>query len=263
MHYGLQLSKSGAATALYMQDVYTANLANLTTPGFKADVPMVRQRAHVREEDGVWHLPSNRLLERLGAGTMMLPNQVDFKQGALRETGNELDVAIRGEGFFAVRDARSPENSIRLTRDGRFGLDARGRLVQETSGLPVLDRSEQPIFIDPRSRVEVAPDGQVVEFRADGREVNVAYIGLFDVANRGELVKRGAGLFEPTGVSRNSRLRGQGDLVHRALEQSSVNEISAMMAVQGAARVAQGNMAMIGYHNDLSDKAINVFGRAK
>ena len=66
MQYGLQISTSGILTGMYRTNVLANNLANINTTGFKPDSAFTRQRAVVREEDGVYSLPSNRLLEKLG-----------------------------------------------------------------------------------------------------------------------------------------------------------------------------------------------------
>src|SRR5881396_1878551 len=118
MSYGLQISASGVMTSLFAQDVYANNLANIDTPGFKADIPSIMPRQAVRQEDGLPFLPSNKLLERLGGGVLLNPNRVDFTQGSFKDTGNPLDLAISGDGFFVVRDETDKQTErVRLTRD--------------------------------------------------------------------------------------------------------------------------------------------------
>lgn len=260
MDYGLQLAKAGAITAVYRQYALTNNMTNLDTPGFKPDVVLTQAREPVREEDGVWAMPSNRLLERLGGGTLMAPNGVDFGQGPLRQTGNDLDVAVQGDGFFTVREGSGP-GSVRLTRDGRMALDDSGRLVMESTGLPVLGRGEQEIYINPGARVSIDVDGRIVE-RVGQSETVVGFLAVVDVPDRENLVKRGAGLFEPTGRGATERVRAPGAVKQRFLEDSAVNEVGAMLAVQSASGAAQRSFAMVEYHDRLIDQAINRFGRS-
>ena len=131
MNYGSQLSLSGVLTALHRQDVATNNLANLNTVGFKPEIAMTRQRDVVRAEDGQWALPSDAMIERLGAGVQLAPTLTNFTQGTVAPTGNDLDVAIEGSGFLVVRDATDgAADRIRLTRDGRLTRSASGLTIQ-------------------------------------------------------------------------------------------------------------------------------------
>lgn len=73
MYYGIQLAASGALTSLYRTDVLANNLANINTAGFKPDMVYTRQRDTARVEDDLPFLPTDDLLERLGAGSTWPP----------------------------------------------------------------------------------------------------------------------------------------------------------------------------------------------
>lgn len=264
MHYGMEIAKSGAMTSMYRQNVAANNLANLDTVGFKPDFAAARQREVVRVEDGVLHLPSNAMLERLGAGAMMAPNLPQFTQGALRPTGNPLDVAIEGDGFFLVqRDAGDPNDpGVRLTRDGRFTADADGRLVQAGTGLPVLGADNQPIVLDRAAEApRITRDGQVLQ-RLNGVDLLVGRLAVVDVPDRRELTKEGNALFRPSPAASNQRFPASGVLHQEHVETAAVNEISAMMEVEAASRSVAGNLGMVQYHDRLIEAAITRFGRA-
>lgn len=104
MNYGLQISASGVLTSMYRQDVLANNLANMSTVGYKPDVPTTMLRDPARIEDDLGFMPSNDLIERLGAGVLSAPNRVSFAQGALETTNRPMDLAIEGDGFFVVRN---------------------------------------------------------------------------------------------------------------------------------------------------------------
>lgn len=257
MQYGLQISTSGILTGMYRTNVLANNLANINTTGFKPDSAFTRQRAVVREEDGVYSLPSNRLLEKLGAGSHMAPNRVDFGQGRLEHTGNPLDVAIEGEGFFVLRDAADEAgDSIRLTRDGRFTQASDGRLVSIASGLPVQDGQNNDIVLRDDATVEIDDEGVIYQ---DGRRI--ARLGLADVPDRGALKRVGENLFQPPAAAQNNVIEGEGRLRQGFIEQSAVTAISGLLAYQGAARSVSGNTRIAGYHDQIADQAINTFGR--
>lgn len=251
MSYGLQISASGVFAALYRQDVHANNLANLDTPGFKVDVPTTRPRAGVREEDGVWNLPSNRMLERLGAGSMLNANSISFAQGSLRTTGNSLDVGIEGDGFFAVKDGEH----TRLTRDGRFTRDAQGLLVSAAGGQQVLGEDGRPIQV-PSGTVTIDGNGTV---RVNGQ--TTARLKFVDVADRGGLTKAGDGMFAVEDAALRAAVPANGRIKQFAIEESSVDEVAAIMRMTSASRDVEANTSMIREHDRLLDRAINTLGR--
>jgi flagellar basal-body rod protein FlgF len=257
MDYGLYISASGALNASFRQDVLTGNLANVNTVGFKPGTSITRQREPARAEDGLWHMPSDELLERLGAGVMGMPTTVDFTQGAITPTGNDLDLAIRGEGFFALMaDQDDSGDRWRLTRDGRFTLDARHRLVSVSSGEPVIGADGRPITLRPDAKVSVAGDGVLEQ---DGAPVG--QLAFFEVSSPERLRQAGGGAFIASDSQISNRQPASGVIQQAAVEESAVNEIKTLMGIQAASREAQSNLNMIQYHDRLLDQTINRFAR--
>lgn len=257
MNYGLYLSASGVLTSMYRQDVLANNLANVGTPGFKPDFVSTRQRDAARIEDGLSGLPSNRLLERLGAGALLAPNRTSFAQGVLEPTGNQLDAAIQGPGFFMVSaGSQTGGEKIRLTRDGRFALNAGGQLVMAAGGLPVLDENKVPIQVN----------GAAGPVRINGADVEqngaaVARIGLVDVPNTGGLQKAGGNLFRPTASQVASLQPAAGTMQSQSVERSGVDPIQAMLGIMSASSAVSSNTRMIQVQDDLMNRAINTLGR--
>lgn len=257
MNYGLQISASGAMTALYRQEVLTNNLANAGTVGFKADVAAARQRSAARVEDGLPFLPSDRMLERLGAGTMMAPNRINFGQGSLEATGSPLDLAIEGSGFFVLRDDASGSNDrLRLSRDGRLVRNASGQVVNAGNGMPVLDTHDRPIVLDGTGDVQIDSDGTVRQ----GSRV-IAKIQVVDVPDLGTLVKDGRSVFRASPGNLAARRPAAGTLREGYVERSSVDEIRTIMGITTASRDFESNIGMIRQTDRLLDRAINQFGR--
>lgn len=257
MYYGIQLAASGALTGLYRTDVLSNNLANLNTTGFKPELAYTRQRDTARVEDGLDFMASNELLEKLGAGAHMAPNAIDFAQGTLTQTGNPFDLAVEGPGFFVLRTLDDGGTSeLRLSRDGRFTLDASGRLVNATTGLPVMSESNSPIILDPTAAATVDADGAIRQ-----RGEKVAKIQLRDVKDRDLLTHKGDGLFAVSSGALSQAIPATGQIRQGMLEGSAVNAISAMMGVQAAAKSVGVNFGMIAYQNRMMERAINTFGR--
>lgn len=260
MQQGMRISASGALVALHRTDVAAANLANVNTVGFKPDSTSVQSRTVVREEDNLPFLPSDPLLEQLGAGVLAGPRRVNFQQGPLQNTGNDLDVAIEGDGFFLVGLQAQGGDQTGLTRDGRLTRDALGRLVQSASGLPVLGPGGSPIVL-PEGPVTIDPHGFLYD--TDG---NVqGQLAVVSVADRSRLHKRGEGVYMASPevlASARTQPLATGVRVHQGMvEGSAVDPIKAMMEVTNAGKAVSGNTRMLGYHDQLLDQAINTFAR--
>ncbi|HTY54023.1 MAG TPA: flagellar basal-body rod protein FlgG, partial [Candidatus Binataceae bacterium] len=122
-----------AATGMEAQEtqiqVISNNLANASTPGFKVsrarfqDLLYVNERQAGTQSSQVSQVPTG---ESIGLGTHTAAVDKLFTEGELDQTGNPLDMAIQGDGFFQVT---MPDGSIAYTRDGSFRLDQNGRLV--------------------------------------------------------------------------------------------------------------------------------------
>ncbi len=253
MNYGIQISASGALSSIHQQDALTGNLANLGTAGFKPIMAGTQFRPSVRQEDGMSSLDSNAMLERLGAGVLSAHNKINFAQGAIEISSSDMDVAIDGSGFFIIEH----EGGQALSRDGRFGLNAAGTLVQSTTGRPVLDPSNNQIKIDSTNGlVTIHGDGLITQ-----GDLAVGQLGLGDVADRSILTKHGEGLFVSKYGNPLTIQDGHGAFKQFATEASGVNEIDALMQIQNASRSAQGNIGMIDMQNRMMDRTINTFGR--
>lgn len=251
----MYMAASGAATALYRQDVYSNNLANLSTAGFKADVPIVRQRASARDEDGLGGMPSNALLERLSAGVQLAPNGIDFTPGNPEASSSPYDVAIEGSGFFQVREKTENGDQTRLTRDGRF-VRGRDGLLVTTDGFEVLDSSNSPIKIPEGPAIQIDSDGAI---RQNGAVI--AHLGVVDAQDRAQLRKRGNGLYEIDPQVQNSLTKATGNVRQYAVEGSSVDEIRMIMQISEASRAVDGNINLITQSDRLNDRLINQFAR--
>ena len=258
MNYGFYMATSGLLSGSHAMDVASNNLANVETVGFKVDRAMVRQRQPARAEDGLFHLPSNVMLERLGGGVTPWPTRTDFGQGSLEYTERPLDAAIRGDGFFMVRDGSDPSGQeTRLTRDGRFLTTPEGLLVTHDNGFPVLDERGREIRLDMAAPAEINGRGEIVQGGAA-----VARLGIVDVPDRRALVKTGGGLFTSSAdVMANLEAVESPAVVGGAVERSGADPIKAMNAVRSASSMATRNARMIDIHNDAMSLAISRLGR--
>ena len=249
MLYGLYLSANGIVTSSHKQDVVANNLANSESTGFKRDVATFQQRlteAAVRRRPDL----TNPLLEKLGGGIFASPTLTDNRQGDLDSTGNPLDVAIQGDGYFAVRD----KGESRLTRNGQFAVDRKGRLILSNGeGQPVLDPAGRPIQIAPGKPATIGPDGTVSQ---GGQPVG--RVGLFDVADRNQLVKRGGTLLAHPG---QSLVPGAGALRSEYVERANVDPATELAELMETQRQLEANANMIRYQDQTLGRLVNEVGK--
>lgn len=120
------------------QDALSADVANATTPGYKADRVSQREFGQLLVTD----LATGRQAGSIGAGARIERLVTDLSPAGLRDTSEPLDMGIAGEGYFAVQ---TPQG-IRYTRNGSFQASANGQLVDQM-GNPVLGPRNQPIRV--------------------------------------------------------------------------------------------------------------------
>lgn len=257
MYYGMDIAASGVLTSLGRLDALANNLANIDTPGYKPVQALTMQRDPARVEDNLGTLPSNELLEKLGAGVLLAPSRISFRQGTVEATGNDLDLALDGDGFFVVRGASSGNgDELFLSRDGRLTMNERGMLVQAASGMPVLSAQNSPIYLRENEKVEIDTDGTV---RQNGSPV--ARLRLVDVADRSAVRHVGDNIFAINNVNTKSLRPAGARLIQGSIEGSAVEEVDALLQVQGASRAVSSNISVMSYQDRMIERAINTFAR--
>jgi len=251
MNYGLYLSAAGMLTSMYRQDVAANNLANTETTGFKRDLAMMKHRQPESLES---FKPSDAhaLLDRLGGGTHAARTGIDLSNGPLNKTGNNLDIALQGDGMFTV----NTEQGTRLTRDGRFTLDpSTGHLVTTAGGHELLDTNGNPITVDRAQPVQIDARGVIRQNNAE-----VAQIRQLDVDSE-NLTHRGSGLFEaPESVLTNAPA-GSAKVHQGYVEGSNIDPVSQMLEMIRASGAVSSNGQIIRYHDLVMNRAANVLGR--
>lgn len=222
MERGLYIAASGMLAELTRQDQIANDLANATTPGYKADRAAMRAFGELVLTDR----SIGRPVGALGLGTRVAEIRTDLAQGPLKETGEPLDLALEGEGFLVVR---TPAGD-RYTRAGQLALDAQGRLVT-AGGYLVLDERGQPITLG-EGTPSIAADGTI---SVDGRPV-----GRLAVVSLQSPVKQGDNLYAGTAGERPKETavrQGwlEGSTVNPA--QSMVDMIVSLRAFESLQRV--------------------------
>lgn len=248
MDNAMMIGLSRQMTLRRSMDVVANNIANANTAGFKVESLLLENRAAPTAEhaDGPTDV---QFVNTWGMGR-------DFGQGELAFTGREFDLAIEGDGFFAV-DANGQEQ---YSRDGRFRLDAAGQLVA-ADGSPVVDGDTRgPILIDSTAgNIEIVNGGTVMQ---NGQQVG--RIGVFDIANRAEMSKQGNGRYTipPSNDPADQPLASLDPTVRQGfIEQSNVQSILELTDMMSVMRSYQSVSKFLEQAEDLSKRAIERLGR--
>src|SRR5215469_2924102 len=185
MDSGYYAAMTGLVARTQALDTAAGNLANAQTPGYRAEREYFRS---VLLGPDAMNSQLGRTVNDFG---LLGGDRLNLAQGALQQTGNPLDLAIEGQGFFAVRTAQG----VRYTRDGGFHRSQGGMLVTQT-GEAVLSATGQPIPVPP-GEVSVGANG--VLSVAGGA---AATVGLFSFPASVQLVPEGANRYAaPAGAA--------------------------------------------------------------
>jgi flagellar basal-body rod protein FlgF len=248
MPYGLYLSAEGAQAQSTRLEIIAHNLANVDTVGFKRELAVLQARYAEAIEQGLT-APGTGRVDDIGGGIMVRQTQTDYSPGPLRRTQIPTDVAIRGQGFFAVKKG----DQTFLTRAGNFSVNSRGELVTQ-QGYAVLDDAAAPIVITD-TQWQISNSGTVRQ------RAGTQNLALVQPRSLGDLVRVGENLFRPLSdpqpVPAADRRVAPG-----YLEMSSVQPTTEMTAMIQASRALEANVNMMRVQDQMLSGLVNRVMRA-
>ena len=249
---GLQAMQTDMATISH-------NLANVSTTGFKRsnavfeDLMYQNLRQVGANSSEQSQLPTGL---QLGLGVRTVATSRSFTQGSMQQTSNQLDVAIKGNGFFQVTQ---PDGTIGYTRDGSFQVDSQGRLVT-SSGLPVANGITVP---PSATNVSIAADGTVsATLPNSATPQNIGSLALANFVNPAGLEPRGDNLYVETAASGQPNggtagTNGLGTVMQGFLETSNVNVVQELVSMIQTQRAYEMNSKAI----QTSDQMLQKLGQ--
>lgn len=242
MNSGIYGAISGNMAMMKQLDVLAHNLANVNTPGYKQDsitFEAVLTASVLQGTEGAADSPA------LATESYA----IDFSAGMVKVTDNTFDLALDGDGFFAIN---TPQGKA-YTRQGNFKLDANSRLVT-ADGYEVLGNGA-PIVINGGS-VSFDAKGKIL---VEGQETGT--LDVVDFPQPYDLKKIGSALFMPNNT--NATPQAARDTVVRQghLEGSNVNTLEAMVRMIETTRSSETCQKMIQNYDQLTGKAVNELGK--
>jgi flagellar basal-body rod protein FlgF/flagellar basal-body rod protein FlgG len=244
MDSGLYAAYTGLLARTQALDTAANNLANAGTSGFRA------QRDYFRGvlAGGVDQDPmtASQVGQAVNGFGVLGGDRLDLGQGELATTGNPLDLALQGKGFYAIKTA----NGVRYTRDGSFMRSSTG-VLQTSEGEPVLDANMQSITI-PTGTINVSASGEISVTTPDGSAI-AGKVGVFDFANDYALTAEGTNRFT---AGEAKPVAGSASIQQGALEDSNEDTMHGtmqMVLVQRQAEMMQKALSV--FDNDLDKTA--------
>jgi flagellar basal-body rod protein FlgG len=255
----LWISKTGMEAQQTRLDVISNNLANASTNGFKKSHAVfedlmyqnIRQAGANAAEQST--LPTGL---QLGLGVRTVATSRSFSQGNLQQSGNNLDIAIQGNGFFQLT---MPDGSTGYTRDGAFQVDNQGRLVS-SSGFPVANGVTVPpnatsIIVSAEGAVSAVIPGQV-------NPQPIGDITLANFINPAGLDPKGQNIYAETAASGQPNVaaagaNGTGTLMQGFVETSNVNVVQELVTMIQTQRAYEMNSKAI----QTSDQMLQKLGQ--
>jgi flagellar basal-body rod protein FlgF/flagellar basal-body rod protein FlgG len=222
-------------------DLAANNLANISTTGYKAQREFYKALTASLGNSNPQQLSSlNRAINNYG---VLGGATVDLQAGTLERTGNDLDLAMEGSGFFVVQT----KAGLRYTRNGNFRVEAEGRLVTAW-GDPVMDDQNRPIDI-PSGSVSVSPDGTI-----SSQGAVVGSLQIVDFAPGTALIPEGNSTYK---AATGSATPAADPRVRQGmLEASNMNPITGtigLVMIQRQTQLLQQVLSI--FHNDFNKSA--------
>ncbi|MCB9855642.1 MAG: flagellar hook-basal body protein [Phycisphaerales bacterium] len=251
MVYGIWLSADGLSSQQVRQEVLANNLAQVDTPGFKADRVAFSERMNESLLRG--NQPSTQYAGFDNATGGLFPTQIytSYEQGRFIPTSSKLDLALQGAGFLSVGTAEG----TRFTRDGRLTVDAEGALLHVASGGRVLDEGGRPIVLDPQRIGDISIDGRG---RIQQGQTLVGQLGVVDFENPQELEKSGENL---VAADNARRIPANANVRQGMIEASGVDPTLSMVDMIAATRAYEMGASMIRLQDESLGRVVNDVGR--
>lgn len=258
---GLYTSANGALVAQANVDVIANNLANVNTSGFKRTLMQVEAGPKTdlyRNQTDPGTAPSARipgiathvLMGTLGSGSHVYDTPAIFDQGPIQQTGNALDIALSGPGFFAVRNAAG---QVRYTRDGSFLRNAQNQLVTN-NGDSVIGANGGAIVLPTTGAVNVDKTGNITSGGAP-----VGSLAVFEFGNTTNLRPEGANNFIDAGAV--PKLATATTVMQGAQEKSNSDVVRSMVDLITNERWFDANEKSIQTQDDATGIAVSTLGK--
>jgi flagellar basal-body rod protein FlgG len=258
MMRALYTAASGMSAQQYNIDTISNNLANVNTTGFRQNKARFQDLIYQQLRAPGTPVGGSVIpvAQEVGLGVKIGSSEKLFTQGVIQQTGNSLDVAIEGDGFFQVTQ---PDGTIAYTRDGSFKRDANGAVVTADGFF----LSPQITIPQNATGVNIGQDGTVsATIPGQQQPQTLGQIQLVRFTNAAGLAPKGQNLFTQTGASGAPTisapgLNGAGSLQSGYIENSNVSVVDEIVNMITAQRAYEANSKAVTTADEMLQTAVN------
>lgn len=280
---GLYTAYTGMINEQHRMDVMTNNLANADTNGFKKEgatsqafdsvlaykikdlsepgniprlisTPKEVDEYELNNEANEDYLQNRVTRVGMNLGVKTGENYVDYSEGPMKVTNNPLDLAIAGNGFFAVEYTNKADETFTMyTRDGNFTMDRQGYLVTQDGDF-VLDENGRRIRMNTALPVSIDRDGNITQ-----EGVQVATVGLTDFEDYNYLERYGENFFRT--IDGATEMEAEADIRAGVLEMANMSVVTEMVNMIAIQRQYDSNQKVITTYDESLDIAVNQLGK--
>lgn len=262
---GLYTAYTGMINEQKRLDVLSNNLANADTNGYKKEGTTSESFADTLaikiKDSSDYYLPKG--LGDISLGVHIGETYTDYSQGNFRVTDNMYDVAINGDGFFAISYTnKNNETSVKYTRDGAFTVNTDGYLVTK-DGDYVLNQNGAMnrdagtgnyIRLDPNIEFKIDEMGNIYQ-----NDQLVAQLGVVNIADYNYIMKYGENLYDLQNGAQV--IDSNAKVVQGTIEASNVNVVKEMVDMITITRAYEANQKIIQTVDTMLDKSVNQVGK--
>lgn len=254
---GLYTAYTGMVNEQNRMDIMTNNLANASTVGYKKEGSTSQSFDDVLTVKIKDQSVGMRNVQRIGIknpGVKIGENYTDYSQGSFRITDNTYDLALSGDGFFAIEFTnKAGETDTKYTRAGQFTLNKDGYLVTE-EGDYVLDTQNRRIRLNTLLDSKITDDGTIYQ-----NDRAVAKIQVTDFEDYNYLEKYGETYYQPIEGAKTTAAKAQ--VKSGYLEMANVQVVSEMVNLISITRAYESNQKVVQTIDGSLDVAVNQIGK--
>jgi len=256
----LWIAKTGMDAQQFNLDVISNNLANSSTTAFKRVQPMFQDLLYTSLRTAGSAANAQNLLPsglQIGSGAAVTSTERNNIQGSLVQTGNQLDIAIQGNGFFQIQLA---DGTLAYTRNGQFSRSATGQIVTQSgnvvAGAGIIPATATSVTINQAGLVQYTLQGNQTAIQA-------GQITMANFVNPAGLLALGGGNFIPTpasGTAQNSipGTNGKGTTNQDYIDQSNVNVAEELVNLIAAQRAYEINTRAVTASEQILQRVSNM-----
>lgn len=258
---GFESAANGMQALIDQNDSTASNVANVNTVGYKKQSLVFRDIYDTNVTQKNKDTGDLQTIGELSIGSQVQKLTYDFTQGTLEKTNNVFDLAIQGDGFFKIQ---SSGGDVSYTRNGSFTLNNEGNLVTKDGDYVLDERSKRikiktnDVVLHSMNDIIINEDGQIA-ISNDQTQMVLQKVGIYDFANKEDMICIGGSKFKPTGVNNSPEVKPTKFSIEQgSLEMSNANVVNEMIKTISTSRNYEALSKLVKTNGETLTEAMRV-----